>query len=312
MLGGLFVATLGALAATMYGFMSCRFVVVRFQSNLGDFATLYNNRGAVDVVVNYQIAAGLFSWLQPIVNTNNDNNSAITQWDSGTCRGYSQTQREGFADNTFEAVRALAVVSILMGIALVGWILLLACLSMGRRYIWLLASLYLLSAILVSLSFLALQSGLCEGVGLSSSCRLDEGGLVAIAGAILWMVCFLIVSLFVVPLGKDLILLDGELRSDFEERQAARKRQQQQRKQDAEERKRQRQEQVVMQREERQQRRRRGETTPTTTPTKTKGDAEAGTPGTIAMEGDEGEMEVYLKRRLDNIEDVMDNDAYEV
>jgi len=293
-IGGLFVASAGGLVATWYSIASCRFVSLRFFSDLGPLSVLYDDNGAGDVLLEYRNSAGLFSWLRPHREEN---------WQEGSCVGWTETQRAGFVDHTFEAVRVLAIVSVLLSMGIMTWIFLLGCLSMERIYIRLLNAVLILEVTMVGLLFLALRSGLCRHVGVDTECELAEGGLVAIAAAILWFVAFLISVLFVVPIGQDLILVEGELRSQFFERQAARKRRMEHQSRERQERRMAAQE-VAYKKEERQR-------VPTSTPDKTTANQYLSTPGTITMEGDDGEMEVYISQRLDNIESIVDGDDSE-
>lgn len=171
-----------------------------------------------DVTRNFQTAAGLFSYLE-----------------QGQCVGYRQTMLEELTQNSgsnklFEAVRIMGVLAILLGMTMVFWTLFMTTLSMRRWELWAQRCAFFALSLLVGLSLpLMLESSLCsEDAGDRSdvSCSLDQGGLVAIAATILWFVGLLISSVFVrMPGSGDLILIDGELRSEFEERQNNRKRQ---------------------------------------------------------------------------------------
>jgi hypothetical protein len=57
---------------------------------------------------------------------------------------------------------------------------------LGQFQIWLLSAGQLLLAVFVALFFLVNQSNLCHNIGQDSVCRVDEGGMMAIAAAILW------------------------------------------------------------------------------------------------------------------------------
>ena len=300
---GLWFAVLGGIAASWYSFASCRFVVLTFGSDAGGFGDMFDARVGGTVLTQYQIGAGLFSWLQPY------NRRGEISWTEGRCTGYTRTQRdEGFGDATFEAVRVLAVVSVLLSILLLLWLILVMCVSMGKCYIRLLSTTLFLVMTTTCLTFLILQSGLCTNVGIDTECSVDEGGLVAVAGVILWFVALVISVLFVVPVGEDLILVEGELRSDFLERQAARKRWNDERQQKQRERRMAREEEAVLRREERLRRQREAKRTPTKSGI-SDNHHQANTPDTIAtVEGHNGETEVYIRRRLDNIEHMVDDD----
>lgn len=163
----------------------------------------------------FRTAAGVFAWS-----------------DEGRCQGYKYGMLDELTqngNNLFEAVRVMAIVAILLCVMMVCWTLLMTTLSMQRWELWAQRLVFVVLALLVVLSLpLTLLSSLCsEEVGDRSdvSCTLDQGGLVAIAATTLWLVGLMISSTFVkMPGSGDLILVDGELRSEFEERQNIRKR----------------------------------------------------------------------------------------
>lgn len=211
---GLLVATLSALAATFYSFMSCRYVLIDFRSKLGDFAELFANRGAGNIYVNYRVSAGLFSWLQPIDSSN---------FKKGECAGYTGAQTNGFGDSTFNTVQYFAVTSVLLSIAVVVWMLFMSCFALGKCQRNTMSIILLVQTILVGLSFMTLQSGLCTNVATESSCKIDQGGLVAVAAVILWFVTFLLSWLFVGPAENELVVVNGEIKNAYAERKEQRK-----------------------------------------------------------------------------------------
>ena len=181
---GLILSTMAALVATLYAVSSCRLVVVSYVSEHGNFDTLFDSESeAGNGLQRYDTAAGLFQWLAP---TSSD------EWAVGTCVGYTQTILGGIADTTMEVTRVMAVLATIMGVAVTFWIFALACISLGLWQVRLLAFSQLCMTILVSLTLLVTQSGLCTNVGQSTTCQLDKGGMVAIAGAILWFMGFMI------------------------------------------------------------------------------------------------------------------------
>jgi hypothetical protein len=215
---GLFATVAGGFAATSYAFASCRFVVISFVSTQKDFeyAMGVGDPNGGDSTRNFRIAAGLFTWS-----------------DQGQCMGYRQTMLEEMSQSSsgpiFEAVRIMAVLAILFSITMLVWIILMTTLSMRRIELWSQRIGLGILVLLVGLSFLTFSSALCsDSVGDRSDvvCTLDQGGLVAIAATILWIVGLLISIVFVrMPGTGDLVLIEGELRSEFEERQNNRKRQ---------------------------------------------------------------------------------------
>lgn len=209
---GFFAAVAGGLAATCYSFISCRFVVVTYVSNQPDFELSISgdpNGGSVEQ--SFRVAAGLFTWFE-----------------QGQCFGYRQTMLDALlSDPIFSSIRIMAVMAVLFSITMLVWVFLMTTLSMLRREIWGQTLGCFILTLLVGLSFLIFQSSLCDasvGDRQSLSCSLDQGGLVAVAATILWFVAFLMSCLFVKARGMDLVLVDGELRSEFEERQKDRQR----------------------------------------------------------------------------------------
>lgn len=211
---GLLIATLSAISATFYSFLSCRYVLIDFRSKLGDFAELFANRGAGNVYINYRVSAGLFSWLQPTDSFN---------YKHGECAGYTGAQTNGFGDTTFNTVQYFAVTSVLLSIALVVWMLLMSCFALGKCQMNTMSIILFVQTILVGLSFMTLQSGLCTKVATETSCKMDQGGLVAVAAVILWFAAFLI-SWFLIGSAEDeLVVVNGEIKNAYAERKAQRK-----------------------------------------------------------------------------------------
>lgn len=204
LLVGLLLASISAMAATLYAFMSCRFVFVDFQSKLGGFPELFTNGGAGAYYSSYRISAGLFNWLKPYDELD---------YTQGQCAGYTVAQTDGFGDKTFYAVQYLVVTSVLMSIALIIWIIFMACFTLGKCQAKTMSVILFVQCILVGLSFLTLQSGLCQDVGEGTSCKLADSGLVAVAAVILWFVAFLISCCFSGSVTDDLVVIDGELYS---------------------------------------------------------------------------------------------------
>ena len=183
--GLLLFAIVGVISAIFSG-NSCRFVVVTFVSDRGNFDSIFTSQELEgDGVEKITTAAGLYSWLAP-----------GESWHQGTCTGYTQSALEIISDTMFEVARVLIVIAVLMGIGVFVWILSLSCLSLGPRQVYLLAACQLLLVLLTSLTFLIKQSGLCQDVGQDTSCHVDEGGIIMIASAISWFFGFLITILF--------------------------------------------------------------------------------------------------------------------
>jgi UPF0716 family protein affecting phage T7 exclusion len=305
----------GGLAATCYAFASCRFVVVTFRSRWGDLDQTLSvvNQAGGNEYFDYKRAAGLFQWLNPTSTGDN--------FDQGSCVGYTQLALKSLSEPYWEAIRVMAVIAVLMSFMVLVWIFLLTTLSMGRCRVVLMQITFFLLTAFTGLTFLVFQSSLCNDVGEDTSCKLDEGGLVAIAAAILWFVGLLIACCFVRPPGQDLVLVDGELRSVFADRQSERKRQAdmkrtqrelqaEEKRMERERRQQEKEEQLALQRSESLRKKQMEKGTPEKedcqyaeiTPT-----TQVGSPEDYY--GDDGGTEVYLTRALDNIERIAGRDG---
>lgn len=177
----LLASSIAGFVCTTYSAASCRFVRVEFKSERGNFDSLFSSQGSGNGFEPIQTGAGLYSWLAP-----------SDSWDVGTCTGYTQSALEVISDEMLEAARFLVVIAIILGLGVLLWILSLACISLGPKQIYLLAACQLLLVILVPMSFLVLQSDLCNSVGQDTSCTIDEGAMVAIVAAVSWFIGFLI------------------------------------------------------------------------------------------------------------------------
>ena len=201
-MSGLLVATMSAMAATFYSFISCRYVLVDFSSHLGSFSEMFLTQGAGNVKMEYRISAGLFTWLKP------DNE---LEYSVGECTGYTGVQSDGFGDKAFNYVQYMAVTSVLLSIALLLWMFFMICFSVGKCQLNTMSLLLFIQTLMVGLSFVVLQSGLCKDVGDETSCKLDEGGLICVAAVILWFIAFLVSWLFVDEMEQDnVVVVDGE------------------------------------------------------------------------------------------------------
>jgi hypothetical protein len=218
---GLILSTCAALAATMWGVASCRFLIVDYTTDRGDFSDLFGDPTADGNPVPQRVGAGLFSWLVPHDVDGSD-------WTDGQCAGYTERQREHFGDSIFEAARIFAVFATLSGIGIVLWVMFLACLSLGRLQVWLTSAILGCVTIFVALTFIIFQSTLCTDLvsnqdeSYETKCTMDQGGLVVIAAAIFWAVAFLICVMYIKPPEFDLTLKNGRITNAFEERQERR------------------------------------------------------------------------------------------
>lgn len=221
---GLIFSCMAALAATLWGVSSCRFVFVDFISDRGDLSDFYLDPTPDGAPVKFRHGVGLFTWLQPFDDGD---------WSKGQCTGYTQLGREHFSDNYFEVARVFSVLSVLGGIGMTCWTLFLACISLGKFQIWMLSTILGFLAIFVGLTFLILPSSLCtdlvsyqddEGTNeYTTECTLDQGGLVTIAGAVLWSVASLISIIYIKTPETDMrITQDGQITNAFQQRRKER------------------------------------------------------------------------------------------
>lgn len=206
------------LGATLYAVASCRFVFVKFLSRWGDIADVLPDvpEEGGDEYQLYKVSSGLYSWL-----TSKD----ARRFDPNSCTGFNQDMLEGLKEPFFDAARLIGVVAVLLAFMMVVWVFLLSTLSVGKMEIILMKLCFIILSALIGSTYLIFLSSLCHDVGEDTECTIDEGGLVAIAAAILWFVCFLMTCFFIKRPGEDLVLIDGELRSVFKDRQTERLRQ---------------------------------------------------------------------------------------
>jgi hypothetical protein len=168
------------------------------------------------------VAAGLFEWA-----------------DQNSCVAYTEYQLERgvLADVSLQAARVFAIFAVLGGLGVLLWSLLLLCMSLGRCQCRLYAFCIFLMALFTGLMQLIKKSSLCNSVGDPSHCRLNTGGLVAIAALLLWLVALVISCVYVQSPNEDVIVQNGVETNLFQkryERRLARRelrREEQQRKQ---------------------------------------------------------------------------------
>lgn len=286
---GLIVTTIGAFLATVYSAMSCRFVVVTYESKIGNFDTIFTSQGGGDELQVMNTAAGLFQWLEP-----------TDSWDTGACIGYTESALNVISDAYFETARFMAILAVVLGCFLFMWTLTLACISLGRIQIWLLAACQLLLAVFAALFFLIGQSNLCHNIEQDSNCRIDEGGLMAVAAAILWGIDFLLTVYFIrSPERKR-----EELVEALAEELAEKKRKK------AVEKRKQREQQEQQQEAYARAASFHGEAVAAVTTPHEVRRSQASTPDTVSsvVEGQGGELEVYLSGRLDKIGRILDEE----
>lgn len=163
--------------------------ILTFRSEQGNFEEYYDIFGRSEtsnVPTQYKTGIGMFQWLKPFGD----------DWQDGYCLGYQESMLETMSDPTFEAARGFAVFGVLMGLGVS-----LAAFSSGcLMYNWIQLSLLrfclVVAAVATGLCMMMRQSSLCTTEFLDRSCDLDEGGLLIIAGIILWLVAFVISVVF--------------------------------------------------------------------------------------------------------------------
>ena len=190
---GIFFASLAALIATCYGLASCRFVLLTFTSTQGNFEEyfLYNAREGTDVI-QYRVGVGLFQWLRVSDRETQD-------WTMGVCLGYQQTMRNQISDTVFEAARGFAVLAVLLAFVVCSWGMFTSCLSFHRLQVILLRLLCFCGVLACGMSFLLVNSSMCTSEFMDRRCEIDQGGLIMIGATILWVASFLISIIFVRP-----------------------------------------------------------------------------------------------------------------
>eukprot|EP00532_Pseudo-nitzschia_australis_P002864 CAMPEP_0168193172 /NCGR_PEP_ID=MMETSP0139_2-20121125/18452_1 /TAXON_ID=44445 /ORGANISM="Pseudo-nitzschia australis, Strain 10249 10 AB" /LENGTH=264 /DNA_ID=CAMNT_0008116485 /DNA_START=296 /DNA_END=1090 /DNA_ORIENTATION=- len=230
----------------MWSMASCRMFYIDYTTDRGDFSDFFKDPTADGEPVLQRVGAGLFTWLVPYAedpfgNPNSD-------WTYGRCVGFSESQRNFFGDPLFEVSRVFAVLSVLGGMGLVLAVFILSCMSLKRFQIWMMTIIFGLIPIFVGLTFIVLQSKLCNGLTTyqnetyQTSCTVDQGGLVVIAAAIFWSVTFLISVVYIKDPKRDVGIRNGQITNAFETRQEERHLREMERRVKVQERREQRQE----------------------------------------------------------------------
>ena len=164
-------------------------VVLTFVSDTGTFEESFSRFNSVrtDAFVEYKVGLGLFQWLRPNVDTD---------WDDGTCVGYVQSMKEEFSEKYFEIARISGSMAVMLSVLVVLAAIMNACMAWNMWQIIILSLLLLAGSVASSLAFIFFKSDLCNSTFDQSSCSMDEGGLVLVAGAILWLSAFVITVVF--------------------------------------------------------------------------------------------------------------------
>lgn len=198
---GLLLTTCAAFSATAYAVCSCRFIALTFQTDQGGFENHFANSPVTDGVWNsFKASLGLFQWLRPL---------DVLNWSEGACVGYQESMLNVIQDDMFDIARSFAVISVLMGVICSLWAIVSACIAWNWLQITILRVLLFIGTVSAGLSMLILNSGLCETAIPAASCTLDEGGMVLIAGIILWTSAFIISTAFIRSFSKYEIEMQG-------------------------------------------------------------------------------------------------------
>lgn len=218
---GLMVASLAAMAASMWGISSCRMAYVEYTNDRGDFSDFYLDPTPDGEGVPMRTGIGLFQWLDPF-----DEND----WSQGQCRGYTTLQLEFFGDTVLEVARACGVLAVIGAVAMSLWILFLNCVAMGQMQIRVLQFCLICLTVNIVGTFSIFFSPLCQDLvsyqnaNYPTKCTLDQGGLVVISAGMLWGVALVISCLYIKAPEKDLqTLADGKQVNAFQLRQERRR-----------------------------------------------------------------------------------------
>lgn len=186
------------MTATLYAAASCRFLVVTFRSETGDFEDFFSNLQNAEAgrpTAEYKAGVGLFQWLRPF--------SKESLWSDGSCAGYQESMLQQISDTMFETARFFGVLAIVFSFVIVIGTLQMFCLEFNRLQIILFCFIAMMGTFCCGMTFMLTKSALCDGLFLESQCELDEGGLVMIAGALLWLATFVLSAVFMRPSNSD-------------------------------------------------------------------------------------------------------------
>jgi hypothetical protein len=191
---GLLLSSTAAFTATIYAVTSCRFLVVSFRSATGDFEEYFINtssQAAGGDAIFFKSGIGLFKWLRP---TTVDVGGGESDWSSGACAGYQESMlNNGLSDNPFfGAARLFSVLAVVMALVVFVWTIGTAIFAYNRLQIVVLNACCFMGTACSGLTFLLSRSAMCATLFVSRSCKINEGGLVMIAGIILWIISSLI------------------------------------------------------------------------------------------------------------------------
>ncbi|CAB9528627.1 expressed unknown protein [Seminavis robusta] len=176
---------------TCFAVSTCRFATLEFLSDHGDFDQHFvGDTDAKDTLSSVRVGIGLFVWMRPF---------DTLDWDDGSCAGYNELQRNVIVDGRFEILRIVGVVAVLMSVSLFLFSFGLSCLSLARlqRYIMITCTVAL--AFMTGSTLLITTTSVCTDIGTYPNCDVDQGGLVAVAGVLFWILTGLIMVFFIQP-----------------------------------------------------------------------------------------------------------------
>jgi hypothetical protein len=215
---GLLVSSASALAATCYSAISCRFLRIQFTSTSGCFEEAfqpYSTTGNFESeeTSSCQAGVGLYQWLQPLPGKEEN-------WSEGTCEGYQQTMLEILnQDPIFQVARGFGVFGVLLSFVIFFWHFFLACVELNRIQVYLLRACSFLAVTACGLTFLLHRSILCNLFD-QPSCQIDEGAMAMIAACILWTVDLLISVVWITP--ENIMMDDSTDREEDDHKQQTR------------------------------------------------------------------------------------------
>ncbi|GAX20887.1 hypothetical protein FisN_7Hh208 [Fistulifera solaris] len=191
---GLILSGAAAMTTTLYAAASCRFLVVTFVSETGDFETFFTNiqeAASGRPTATHKVGIGLFQFLRPFRQD--------SHWSDGSCAGYQETMLQEMSDTPFETARFFAVIAIVLSFILVIWELLMIFVEFNRLQISIFCFIAMLGTLCCGMTFMMMKSAICNTVFLESECEVDEGGLVMVAGSLLWFATMVLSAAFLRP-----------------------------------------------------------------------------------------------------------------
>ena len=188
----LMASACAAMAATLVATSSCRFVTISFTSTAGGLEDYFaSNRVVNETPSQYKAGVGLYQWLRP--------NNPETNWSDGACAGYQETMLESISDRTFEVTRTFAVFAILMSVVEMCWVLLASCFEMNQLQVIMFCGLSAVGTISTAMTLMFPFSAICQTEFDSRDCTIDQGGLVMIGAAVLWLITFFLSVFYAYP-----------------------------------------------------------------------------------------------------------------